>query len=259
MGGFGGLGDGPMEFRDATTLNVLGDGRIVVPVARTLKVFAASEDGWELDTLVSTPFAAMDICTAGHRHLFLSDYHRDSDAAVHRVSLTETDSTFSIKAPYSDDNWLVRWRMTEGLIACVPDLNAMAYAQYAMPLVRAYSGVGTPLWTAYVETHRTIRLRERASGSVSFQRHVEHDWLSFLHAVPSGHFVVQYHRYRRRDPVGLTTYLIDAKTGIGASLGDDVPAIAAVYDGGFVAVFQEPYPRLEVRESGGQSGDGSAS
>ena len=259
LSGFGGFGDGPMEFRDAARLNVLADGRIVVPIARGLKVFAASEEGWELDTLVSTPFSAMDICTVDHGHLFLSDYHRDGDAAVHRVSLTETDSTFSIKAPYSDDNWLVRWRMTEGLIACGPDVNGVAYAQYAMPLVRAYSGGGALLWTAHVEAHRTIRLRERASGSVSLQRHVEHDWLSFLHGVSSGHFVVQYHRYRRRDPVGLTTYLIDAKTGIGGSLGDDVPAIAAVYDGGFVAVFQEPYPRLEVRESRGQSGNGSAS
>ena len=254
MSGFGGMGDGPMEFRDATRLNVLGDGRIVVPVARGLKAFAPSTDGWRLDTLVSTPFSAMEVCAANHGHLFLSDYHRESDAAVHRVSLTETDSTFSIRAPYSDDNWLVRWRMTEGLIACLPDLNAIAYGQYAMPLVRAYSGAGTLLWTAHVEAHKTIRLRERAGGSVSLQRHVEHDWLSFLHGVSSGHLVVQYHRYRRRRPVGLTTYLIDAKTGIGASLGDDLPAIAAVYDGGFVAVFQEPYPRLEVRESGGQSG-----
>lgn len=258
MHGFGSLGDGPMEFRDAARLTVLGDGRIVVPIARGLKVFAASEDGWGLDTIVSTPFSAIDICTADHSDLFLSDYHRESDGAVHRVSLTETDSTFSIKAPYSDANWLVRWRMTEGLIACRPDVG-VAYAQYAMPLVRAYSGDGNLLWTASVEAHKTIRLRERASGSVSLQRHVEHDWLSFLHSVSSGHFVVQYHRYRRREPVGLTTYLIDANTGIGASLGDDVPAIAAVYDGGFVAVFQEPYPRLEMREPRGQSGKGSAS
>lgn len=251
MGGFGGLGDGPMEFRDAARLNVLGDGRIVVPVARGLKVFAPSEDGWTLDTLVSTPFSAMEICTADRSHLFLSDYHRESDAAVHWVSLEDADSTFSIMAPYSDDNWLVRWRMTEGLIACGPDVNGVAYAQYAMPLVRAYSGGGTLLWTTRVEAHKTIRLRERASGSVSLQRHVEHDWLSFLHRLSSGHLVVQYHRYRRRRPVGLTTYLIDANTGIGASLGDDLPAIAAVYDRGFVAVFQEPFPRLEVRESGG--------
>ena len=255
LSGFGGIGDGPMEFRDATRLSLLRDGRVVVPETRRLKVFAPSEPGWSLDTLVSTPFSAMDICAGGRSHLFLSDYHRETDAAVHGVSFSEGDSVFSIRAPYNDDNWLVRWRMTEGLIACLPDQGRFAYAQFAMPLVRAYSEDGTLLWTARVAGHKTLRLRERAEGSVSLQRHVEHDGLSFVHGVSPGHFVVQYHRYRRRRPVGLTTYLIDASTGIGASLGDDVPAIAAVYDGGFVAVFQEPHPRLEVRVAGGRGGN----
>lgn len=259
MGGFGGIGDGPMEFRNAARISVLPDGRVVVPSSRRLKVLAPSEDGWKLDTLVSTPFSAMDICDAGRSRLFLSDYHRESDAAVHRVSLAETDSDISIRAPYSDDNWLVRWRMTEGLIACIPGLNRIGYAQFAMPLVRAYADGDSLLWTSRIAEHKTVRLIERAGGSVSLQRHVEYDGLSFLHGLPSGHFVVQYHRYRRRRPVGLTTYLIDARTGIGASLGDDVPAIAAVYDGGFVAVFQEPYPRLEVKALNDESGYGAAS
>ena len=259
MGGFGGFGDGPTEFRNAARLSMLRDGRIVVPISRALKVLARSEDGWELDTLVTTPFSAMDICVGRGSQLFLSDYHRESDAVVHRFSVSEIDSTYGIRAPYSDDNWLVRWRMTEGLITCLPHLNRVAYAQFATPLVRAYSDGGPLLWTARVEGHRTIRLRERADGPVSLQRHVEHDMLSFIHGLSSGHLVVQYHRYRRRRPVGLTTYLIDARTGIGASLGDDVPAIVAVYDGGFVAVFQEPYPRLEVRASRGHSADGAAS
>lgn len=257
LSGFGGFGDGPMEFRDATRLSVLRDGRVVVPEARRLKMFAPSEDGWRLDTLVSTPFTAMDICAGARSHLFLSDYHRENDEVVHRVSLAEDDGIFSIRAPYNDDNWLVRWRMTEGLIACLPDQSRFAYAQFAMPLLRAYSEGGVLLWTARVAGHKTLRLRERAEGPVSLQRHLEHDGLSFLQGVSPGHFVVQYHRYRRRRPVGLKTYLIDASTGIGASLGDDVPAIAAVYDGGFVAVFQEPYPRLEVRASRGRGGKGA--
>ena len=50
MGGFGGFGDGPTEFRNAARLSMLRDGRIVVPISRALKVLARSEDGWELDT-----------------------------------------------------------------------------------------------------------------------------------------------------------------------------------------------------------------
>ena len=245
-GGFGGVGDGPMELRDAASLTLLSDGRVVVPTARRLKVFVESEDGWELDTLVATPFAADDVCTGERNDIFVSDYHRESDEALHRVSLKD-DSALGVSAPYSDDNWLVRWRMTEGLIACLANQRQLAYAQFATPLVRAYSEDAELLWTARVEGHQTLRLRERAAGSVSLQRHMEHDLLTFLSALPSGHYVVQYHRYRRRRPIRLTTYLVDAATGIGASLGDALPPIAAVYDGGYVAVFREPYPRLEVR------------
>jgi hypothetical protein len=44
------------------------------------------------------------------------------------------------------------------------------------------------------------------------------------------------------------SHLIDAASGMGAYVGDSVlPPILSVFPGGFVAMFEDPYPRLEVR------------
>ena len=42
------------------------------------------------------------------------------------------------------------------------------------------------------------------------------------------------------------SYLVDAETGRGAFLGDALPRLVPVR-GGYAALFEDPYPRLELR------------
>lgn len=76
------------------------------------------------------------------------------------------------------------------------------------------------------------------------------DFLSTLLPISSDHLLIQYSRASRRqiaDPM-IRTYLVDAATGLGAFVGTDLPVISAVLSDGYVAVFDDPHPRVEVRK-----------
>ncbi|MDE2793929.1 MAG: hypothetical protein OXL34_03835, partial [Gemmatimonadota bacterium] len=74
------------------------------------------------------------------------------------------------------------------------------------------------------------------------------DYLATVLAMPSGHVVLQYQRYgEMSDLRALRTYLLDPATGQGSLIGEDLPVIQSFYDGGYVASFEDPYPRLEMR------------
>ena len=54
----------------------------------------------------------------------------------------------------------------------------------------------------------------------------------------------------------LRTYLLDAATGHGALISEDLPQIREIAGGRMVVAWDDPYPRLEVRELGEGGGGG---
>ena len=67
------------------------------------------------------------------------------------------------------------------------------------------------------------------------------------HPFGNSHIVLQT-GYRRLLSLRIRTYLVDAATGQGALISEDFPRIMKMFPGRFVAGWNDPYPRIEVRE-----------
>ena len=269
LGGFGGHGDGPLELQDASGFEVLADGRIAVPVAgRRVKVFAPAGTGWELDETFALPTHAIDMCASSHGQLYFSgttaSSRSDENTVVHRVSMPGREVA-SFGEGYRHDEWIVRRVMSEGLVGCPNGPDRVVFGFQMLPVIRAYSGEGSVIWTAELTDHVLLRVIETkhldGHRGVTRLRHVDHDILSGVHPLPSGHVFLQYTRFlpKGRD-VEPRSFLLDTGSGAGAFLGegDVLPAVSAVYPDGYIALFNDPYPYVEVRAADGRTWPGSA-
>ncbi len=268
LGGFGGHGDGPLELRDAFRFEVLADGRIAVPVVgRRVKVFAPAGTGWELDETFALPANALDMCASSHGQLYFSGPARSGsgeNTVVHRVSMPGGEAA-SFGEGYRHDEWIVRSRMSEGLVGCPNRPDRVVFGFHILPVIRAYSADGSVIWTAKVTDHIPMRVietqRPGGGSSVTRLRQIDHDILTEVYPLPSGHIFVQYTRFlpkgRNVEP---RSFLLDAASGAGAFLGegDVLPAVSAVYPDGYIALFNDPYPYVEVRAADGRTWPGSA-
>ena len=62
------------------------------------------------------------------------------------------------------------------------------------------------------------------------------------------HLLVQVgHGNKTRQELTVDSYLLDARTGHGAFISDELPRLIP-YENGYVGIFEDPYPRLELRE-----------
>ena len=43
------------------------------------------------------------------------------------------------------------------------------------------------------------------------------------------------------------TYLVDGPSGMGALISETLPEIASFFDHGYVALMEDPFPRVEIR------------
>ncbi len=258
LGGFGGRGHGPMELMGSSRIEVLDDGRIAVPIAsKRLKVFVPDGQGWKLAETINLAVEALDVCATNHNQLYYTGAadQNDRNWAVHRISLSNR-SKASFGAGYQHNQWIVRWRMSEGFVGCPSgnDPDPVIYGYQVLPIIRAHALDGSVIWTAKVTDHIPMRVIEtekpNGGSKVTRKRHIQHDLLTFVQALPSGHVFLQYTRFlpKKKDVVH-RSFLLDAATGIGAFLGDSLPAITMIQPEGYVAVFHEPYPRLEVRKT----------
>ena len=151
---------------------------------------------------------------------------------------------------YQDDLWLVRDILSFGEIACVPGLSQVVFAFQLLPLVRSYSAeTGDVLWSAYVEDYIQRRLVEvPEQGALRNYHGLPNDLLATALTMPSGHVVLQYRRHGDQLLIeAVRTYLLDPETGHGSLISDELPEIESFYEGGYVALFEDPYPRIELR------------
>lgn len=263
VGRTGGIGDGPTEFRYANGIEILGDGRLVVSSRGSvqLKVLAESGSGWELDATIQLPAGPDDLCSTADGRVFLSGYKREGNTLVHEVAVTEGSSTQDFGEGYLADHWLVEHQLAPGRLACTEEQGPVVFAHELLPWVRAFDrDTGRLLWTAEIEDFLlpmvVSRVRSDGRHAVRRGRTEVEDIVAALHAVSSNHLLLQVSRFRASGrQVSVRSYLLDAATGLGASLGDDaLPPVVSTFPGGYVAVFEDPYPRLETRVFGDGGG-----
>ena len=253
---FGGWGDGPMELRGATKFHLFPDGRVAVSLGNMgpIKVFRRSGGDWVLLEMIDMrPTPANSLCGMSDGRLFSGGYLRDRDAILNQID----GGIRSFGRGYRDERWLIRSAMSDGQIECLENPDRVVFGFTKLPIVRLYNTDGSLKWTASAsDGYLQLRVVERQNpntGAIGYSDQVtrDHDRLIGIHAVGSGaHLLVQYARYSwDRKEIRPRSYLVDAGTGAGAFLdhGNSLPMVSSVQTNGYIALFQEPYPHLEVR------------
>ncbi len=252
---FGGFGDGPSELRHAIGIELLGDGRILV-ASRDLrvKVFAPTEQGWSATQTIEAPVGPRAICSMRDGRVFVNGYRQDANTLVHQLPIFGTDSVApAFGGGYQDENWLVQMALAEGALACANARRGLVVLGHrAIPLIRAFDSLdGSLVWASKLETFSGMPVyqgvNQRGRNYIRKGRPAQWDVLGSVHPVAEGHLLVQVgHGSMVRRTVSIESYLLDSESGAGAFLGDEVPR-AIPFEGGYVALYEDPYPRIEVR------------
>lgn len=255
---FGRPGAGPNEFRDPTGLELLDNGRVAVSDrGAELKIFAPTGGQYEHEATVTLGFVPEGLCSNGRR-VFLAAGHDASGTIIHEAAVSSDHPVRSFGRGYQSDNWLVRNQLSDGRIACLGNPLRIVFAFEMLPVARAYLADDSVLsWEVGVEGHAQMRITEElssgGSSGVRFSSIGTQDVLASVRAVTPDHVLLQYHRgdpeeVREGGAAALSTisYLIDAETGRGARV-DGLPLIADAHADRQVAMWELPYPRLELR------------
>lgn len=255
--GFGGWGRGPTHLRGATEFHLFPDGRVAVPLGRTgpIKIFRRSGGAWALfDTIDLRPTPSNSLCGMSDGRLFSGGYRRDEDTVVNEFREIEPRSFGS---GYDYEQPLIRRALSDGIVECLEKSDRIVFGFAKLPIVRSYAANGRLQWTAaVVEDYLQLwvfETRHPETGAVGYWESTarDHDLLIGVHAVGMGdHLLLQYARHSRdRTGTERRSYLIDAATGEGALINDaaTLPLVSSVQPDGYIALFEEPYPYLEIR------------
>lgn len=248
----GGRGDGPSEFRSANGIEASADGRLLVSDrGNRLKIFGRDEQGWNLAETVVLPVTPESMCS-GASGLFVSGWNREDETVIHHVSLPpDTSSLRSFGAGYRDDDSLVRQQLSDGIVGCLAGGSGVVFAFQLFPFVRAFDVHGGEMaWESLIADFRQMNVRSERGppAAVATSRNLEHEILGNVVAFGDDYVLLQTGLVLPEERrVVVRTYLVDAQTGLGGLVADDLPRIMAPHSDRYVAVFEEPFPRLEVR------------
>lgn len=252
---FGGFGDGPSELRHAIGIELLGDGRILVASRdQRVRVFAPTEQGWSATETIEAPVGPRAVCSMRDGRVFVNGYRQDANTLVHQLPLPGTGSVApAFGQGYRDENWLVQMSLAEGALACANGgRGVVVLGHRAIPLIRAFDSLdGSLVWASKLEAFSGMPVYQGVNQSgrnyIRKGRPAQWDVLGSVHPVAEGHLLVQVgHGSMVRRTVSIESDLLDSESGAGAFLGDEVPR-AIPFEGGYVALYEDPYPRIEVR------------
>lgn len=246
-----GRGDGPSEFRSANGVEASADGRLLVSDrGNRLKIFGRDEQGWNLAENVVFPVTPESMCL-GASGLFVSGWNREDETVIHRVPLPPDTSQRSFGAGYRNDDSLVRQQLSDGIVGCMAGGSRAVFAFQLFPIVQAFDvHSGEMAWESLIEDFAQMNVRSERGppAAVATSRNSEHEIVGNVVAFGDDYVLLQTGLVLPQERrVVVRTYLVDAQTGFGGLVADDLPRIMAPHADRYVAVFEEPFPRLEVR------------
>ena len=261
--GFGGIGGGPNEFRRPRAIDRISDGRLLVADRnRQLKVLAPSDSGYNLVDNITLAYSLDELCLSGRRPFARA---RGSDPKIlHEIAIGSDGRNADFGEGYRDSQWLVRDQLSDGRMACLDDPPRVVFGFEFFPFVRAYDPTsGTLLWASKVEDYAQMKIRQgldQEGPYVSFDSNGTIESLVLAQGLGSDYLLLQFAREedsgtsaRYASEVTYRTYLVDAATGWGAFVSDELPRIVAATQRYYVAAWTDLHPRLEVRRLGDET------
>ncbi len=228
------------------SLEVLEDGRILVGMRAATKVFAPVAGGYEEVDPIAARSRHMCSTAAGRMFVTVHDT-RETERVLHEVGEAAEGVTQSFGHGYLHEHWLFRNQLSDGTVACVDDPLRVLFALDEHPILRAHRpGQDEPVWTGVLEDFaQPLYAGSNDGGSI---RMVGGGEKTGKPLVLAGRHIIWQTFQRRLFSERVRTYLIDAATGQGALISDDLPRIIEATPEVIVAAWNEPYPRIEVRE-----------
>ncbi|WP_419161749.1 hypothetical protein [Candidatus Palauibacter sp.] len=251
LAGFGGEGEGPLEFRLPIVLGLLEDGTLVVEeLGGALKRFEREEDGFAF--LARTPIGglARAMCVVGNRIFAESGFGLYEGLLAEYAADGPEEPLRSFGDEYSYGSEMTRMQMNQGSLACLANPARVAFGFRAQPRLDLYSAEGDYIWTAgvadYVQGWTVEDTRDDGRPVVTTGGFPS-EWLVGLSAASDDYIVAVYRRQMSETAEAVPrAYLIDAATGWGALIGTMEGRVAAIGRGLYVTVLDGLYPRLRV-------------
>lgn len=249
----GRAGRGPGELTFPRGLALARDRIFIADERQVIHVFARVEGAWSWTRDIPVPFFPMDICFMDDG-LYLLAPSDDASGFIHRLERDQVVASFGI--PYRWDNPLIRYATTEGRLACLPEVDGVAWVPTRLNEVHMYGTDGAPRWIARLPGHRPMGIVENAeSGSVAMGLTPGRTEMHMLYAVApvASRLLVQLSLYDREAvdadaPKTIQSYIIDPTSGAAGEI--DFPYSGLIdWRGGRMVLFaNDPWPKVDVIE-----------
>lgn len=247
-------GQGPGEFRAPHSLLVTPSDELwIADLQRRLTVFAPSADGHKLARTIPVEIGIRVMCLLGDE-LFVNGVTLGDPFAIRALDASAKQVRAFGKV-YTSPNALLNAQFAEGLLVCDHETDLIIHAsQAALGEVRAYRRDGRVVWRTVIDGVSSNIISDSDGGSVTVQRSPNgaHSLVS-LNLVPGVGVVMQYGfrtpaQMAARETGALLTIVLDAETGVGGLTSTPWPRVGAVSGNRILALFEDPAPRIEIRE-----------
>lgn len=254
----GGEGRGPGELRAPMGLDVDANGRVHVMDARNARISMYEPTDGELQHVEDTPgVRGYDVCALGDRRYVLRP---NNGAVLHEVDRDGTVvRSFAPPEPLDRetatrfagaDAAAIRWSNNLGALHCDVASGRVLLLSQRLPLLRAFSTDGEPLWRVTLAGFNPARWERGRDGrgirmGPDPESGTAHTGTAIT-ADPAGRIVVTLHEGSLTDPEGrLEALVLSAR---GETIGRrEAPVVVTTIRHGRIYGYQEhPFPRVVV-------------
>jgi hypothetical protein len=251
----GGRGQGPGEFQSPHSVLVTPNDEIwIADMQRRLTIFGSSSGGYTLArTIPVEAIGIRSMCLLGGD--LIANAVSMGDPYAVRVLDAQARPIRSFGTVYESNSAMLNVQFAEGRVACDETNDLIIHASTAsLGEIRAYRRDGQAAWRVVVQDLRSNVITQTEGGyTVEGSPDGAHT-LSSLNIVPGLGVLVQYGFRSLADlaakapPSDYVTIVIDQRTGAGAISPSALPRLGTVSGNRVIVLFEDPAPRLEVRE-----------
>lgn len=244
-------GQGPGELAIPLGLALSGDRMYVADERQAIRVFARAEGEWSWARDIPVPFLPLDICSMDGG-LYVLGVGEETSAVIHRLEQDQVAASFGV--PYRWDDTFIRYTAAEGRLACLPEVDGIAWVPMRLNEIHLYGRDGALRWIARLPNHRPMGIVEDSeSGSVSLGLTPGVTEMHMLHAVAplASNLLVQLTLYGRDAveadaPMAIQSYLLDVTSGAVREIDAPHRGLIELAEGQMARFANHPWPRVEV-------------